>query len=176
MSNEYIASLIQNPWTVAINKANKSGKILANLLKQGYFGRRPITLISFSVGCNVIYHCLKELIRIKNDENEVCEIEIESIIDNVIMLGAPCSADVKEWSNFRKIVGDRIINCYATNDWILRFIFRATSWENLSVAGLQGIKVDGVENINLSNVITGHHEYYDKTPFILKSFIPFVFL
>ena len=203
-----IGDLIQNPWTIATNKANKAGKILANLLIQGYFGRRPITLVSFSVGCNVIFECLKELVKQKkehnkstnnnsntnnnnnnnnknkkhikkkqnNDDNDIKYIDPSTIIDNVIILGGPHSANENDWKEIRQIVGDRIINCYSTSDWILRFIYRTTSLQNLSVAGLQPINVDGIENINLTNIVTSHHEYYDKTPFILKSFLPFIFL
>jgi len=63
------------------------------------------------------------------------------------------------WKKIRQIVSDRIINCYSTNDWVLKFVYR-TAAAQTSVAGLQPIFVDGVENVNVSNLID--HLYFDK--------------
>jgi len=63
-------------------------------------------------------------------------------------------------------VSDRIINGYSINDWVLKFVYRTAQRTN-SVAGLMPILCDGIENIDLSNVIEGHSEYYHKTGDIL---------
>ena len=106
----------------------------------------------------------------RKKKKEKKEFDLSSIIENVIILGAPCTVNESEWRDIRGIVSDRIINCYSVNDWVLKFVYR-TATATTSVAGLQPIECDGVENVNLSNCIDGHSEYYKKTPIILKYLI-----
>lgn len=39
----------------------KVGQMLAETLMDGTFGRRPVTLLGFSLGARVVYFCLKVL-------------------------------------------------------------------------------------------------------------------
>ena len=104
------------------------------------------------------------------DNDNKNKVDLNGIIENVIILGGPLSCDIDEWSGIRKIVSDRIINCYSLNDWVLKFVYR-TATVTTSVAGLMPIQCDGIENINLSNCIGGHSEYYQKTPKIINYLI-----
>eukprot|EP01084_Bolivina_argentea_P178754 308957_1 len=203
-----VAHYIDNPWSVAFAKSKEAGLVLADCLASGNHGRRPVTLIGYSLGARVIFYALRELVNRcnnkDNDEEEKKEdnndndndedmskfgrfmkkrkdkkkqkekekqkemaIDLSSIIENVIILGGPCTCDSDEWSEIRKIVSDRIINCYSVNDWVLKFVYR-TAAATTSVAGLMPIQCDGIENVNLSQVIDGHSEYYNKTPKIIK--------
>ena len=110
----------------------------------------------------------------KDDNSNNIDMDLSGIIDSVILLGCPCTCDKKIWTKIRKIVSDRIINCYSNNDWVLKFVYRTASLDT-TVAGLQEIEIDGIENVNLSDIIGGHSEYYDKTPIILKHFLPYMF-
>lgn len=40
----------------------------------------------------------------------------EGIIQDVILLGAPCTAQASEWNKFRRVVAGRIINGYSRYD------------------------------------------------------------
>lgn len=62
--------LIDNPWTLGVDRARKAGKALAEALRRGAQGRRPVTLIGYSLGALVIYSCLEELARIIFQETQ----------------------------------------------------------------------------------------------------------
>jgi hypothetical protein len=57
-------------WTLGLDRAKKSGKALAFALLRGCQGRRPVTLIGYSLGALVIFSCLQELASLSSRENE----------------------------------------------------------------------------------------------------------
>ena len=61
--------LIDNPWTLGLDRARKAGKALAEALRRGAQGHRPVTLIGYSLGALVVFTCLQELARIALNEN-----------------------------------------------------------------------------------------------------------
>jgi len=68
----------------------------------------------------------------------------------------------------RSVVSGKLYNVYSNNDYILAFLYRATSIQ-LGVAGLQAIfDVEGVENLDLSKEVSGHLRYPDLIGKILK--------
>jgi len=68
----------------------------------------------------------------------------------------------------RSVVSGKVINVYSENDYILAFLYRATSIQ-FGVAGLQEIgDVEGVDNLNLSKEVSGHLRYPDLIGKILK--------
>ena len=197
------ADWIDNPWTVAFAKSKEAGLVLADCLASGNHGRRPVTLIGYSLGARVIYYALKELVRrqnVGNNDHDTVKpeekgkhrmdrkerrkfmrknakdrkrkevLDLRGMIENVVILGGPLSCGEEEWTAIRGIVSVRIINCYSQKDWVLKFVYRAAK-ATTSVAGLMPIKVDGVENVNLSDCIEGHGEYHEKTPIIIKYLI-----
>ncbi|XP_045715506.1 transmembrane and coiled-coil domain-containing protein 4 isoform X2 [Phyllostomus hastatus] len=56
-----VASVIDNPWGVCLHRSAEVGKHLAHILLSRQQGRRPVTLIGFSLGARVIYFCLQEM-------------------------------------------------------------------------------------------------------------------
>jgi len=56
-----LASKIDNPFSLARNRSDKAGRILADALINRVQGERPVTLIGYSLGSRVIYACLKSL-------------------------------------------------------------------------------------------------------------------
>ncbi|VDM81091.1 unnamed protein product, partial [Strongylus vulgaris] len=52
------ASVLDNPWNVCIARAAEVGEYLAEALLSRSHGKRPISLVGFSLGARVIYHCL----------------------------------------------------------------------------------------------------------------------
>lgn len=56
-----VASVLDNPWSVCVHRSAEVGRHLAGLLMTREQGRRPVTLIGYSLGARVIYYCLLEM-------------------------------------------------------------------------------------------------------------------
>ena len=150
--------LIDNPWNNALDRSKKAGLVLADVLIQRHLGVRPITLIGFSLGARVIFYALVELAKQK----------AFGIVQDVFLLGATLSSSLGTWCEVRSVVSGRLVNCYARNDWVLNYLFRATSGGVGTVAGLRPIKdVPGMENIDVTDKISGHMSYRTFLPLIL---------
>ncbi|XP_072011268.1 transmembrane and coiled-coil domain-containing protein 4 [Engystomops pustulosus] len=156
-----VASVIDNPWGVCLSRSAEVGKHLAHILLRRQQGRRPVTLIGFSLGARVLYFCLQELAQ---------EAGAEGIIEDVVLLGAPVEGDVKKWKPLTRVVAGRIINGYCRGDWLLSFVYRSSSVK-LSVAGLQPVDLDDrrMVNVDLSSVVNGHLDYMKQMDTILKA-------
>lgn len=153
-----LADLIDNPWNMAADRAEKAGKILAEVLMQGVHGTRPVTLMGYSVGARLIFFCLEELAR----------NQCKGIVENVIILGCPVSMDAKaRWQNVRSVVAGRFVNAYSTSDWILLFLYRTAHFSK-TVAGLAPVMVDGIENCDVTHLVKGHAKYPEAIPSILQ--------
>lgn len=150
--------LIDNPWSNALDRAKSAGNILADVLIQRSLGVRPITLIGFSLGARVIFYALLELSKRK----------VYGIVQDVFLLGATVTASTKTWHQVRSTVAGRFVNGYARNDWILNYLFRASSGGLNTVAGLRPVQnVPGLENADVTDKISGHMSYRVYMPVIL---------
>ena len=150
--------LIDNPWNNALDRAKAAGGVLAQLLIQRHLGVRPITLIGFSLGARVIFYALLELAKSK----------AFGIVQDVFLLGATLTASQNAWCETRSVVSGRFVNAYARNDWVLNYLFRATSAGLSTVAGLRPVEnVPGLENVDVTDKISGHMTYRTFMPLIL---------
>ncbi|KAF2432952.1 DUF726-domain-containing protein, partial [Tothia fuscella] len=144
-----IARVVDNPFSVARVRADMAGKVLADALISKCQGERPVTLVGFSVGSRVIYSCLLEL----------AARQSFGLIENVVLIGSPVPSDSAPWTKIRGVVSGRVINVYSTEDYILGFLYRASSAQ-FDVAGLQPVvDVNGVENFDVSDLVNGHTKY-----------------
>jgi len=150
--------LIDNPWNNALDRAKAAGSVLAQLLIQRHLGVRPITLIGFSLGARVIFFALLELAKSK----------AFGIVQDVFLLGATLTASQSAWCEASSVVSGRFVNAYARNDWVLNYLFRATSAGLSAVAGLRPVEnVPGLENVDVTDKISGHMSYRAFMPLIL---------
>ncbi|KAK1946001.1 Transmembrane and coiled-coil domain-containing protein 4 [Phytophthora citrophthora] len=150
-----LADIIDNAWTVTMNAADTSGKLLAEALRKREQGLRPVTLIGYGMGARLIFSCLKELA--KGDTlDESC-----GIVENAVLLGSPVPMARDDWANARRVVSGRLINGYSDKDWMLGVMYRYQGWA-LNSAGIAPIDIAGVENVDLSDIIGGHLEYKSK--------------
>jgi pimeloyl-ACP methyl ester carboxylesterase len=132
--------------------------VLADVLMARHLGVRPITLVGFSLGARVIFYALLELARHK----------AFGVVQDVILLGATVTAPRATWHQVRGVVAGRLVNGYARNDWVLNYLFRATSGGFNTVAGLRAIDgVPGLENVDVTDKIQGHMSYRTFMPLIL---------
>ncbi|KAF2277551.1 DUF726-domain-containing protein, partial [Westerdykella ornata] len=144
-----VASVLDNPFSVAIARADKAGKVMARALIDKVQGQRPVTLIGYSVGARVIYSCLKEL----------AEQHVFGLVESVVLMGAPVPSDSFAWRQIRSVVAGRVVNVYSTEDYILGFLYRSTKLQ-MGVAGLQDVKdVHGIESFDMSKLVSGHDKY-----------------
>ncbi|KAI1345571.1 DUF726-domain-containing protein [Xylaria sp. FL0043] len=144
------ASNIDNPFSLARNRSEKAGQILADALINKVQGERPVTLIGYSLGARVIYACLQAL----------AERKAFGLVDTVVLIGAPVPSNEGHWQMMRSVVAGKLFNVHSANDYILGFLYRSTSLQ-LGVAGLQsvGADIDGVEDLDLSEEVHGHLRY-----------------
>ena len=150
--------LIDNPWSNALDRAKSAGVILADVLIHRHLGVRPITLIGFSLGSRVIFYALLELAR----------QQAFGIVQDVFIMGTTVTAPTKTWLQAKSAVSGRFVNAYARNDWVLNYLFRATSGGLSPVAGLRPIEnVPGLENVDVTDKISGHMSYRTFMPLIL---------
>jgi len=150
--------LIDNPWNNALDRAKAAGSVLADVLIRRHLGVRPVTLIGFSLGARVIFYALLELAKQKG----------YGVVQDVILLGAPLTAPQKSWFQVRSVVSGRFVNGFARTDWVLNYLFRATSGGVGTVAGLRPVEnVPGLENIDITDKISGHTSYRTFMPLIL---------
>ncbi|CAL4912181.1 unnamed protein product [Urochloa decumbens] len=149
---------IDSKWSVAIDRSDKAGKMLAEVLLKGLQGNRPVTLIGFSLGARVIFKCLQEL-ALSSDN--------EGLVERVVLLGAPVSVKGERWEPGRKMVAGRFVNVYSRDDWILGVTFRA-SLLTQGLAGIQAIDVPGVENVDVTELVDGHSSYLSAAQQILE--------
>lgn len=63
--------LIDSKWAVAVDRSEKAGKVLAEVLLKGLQGNRPVTLVGFSLGARVIFKCLQCLADSKGDNGNL---------------------------------------------------------------------------------------------------------
>ncbi|KAL2755767.1 hypothetical protein ACRALDRAFT_2080124, partial [Sodiomyces alcalophilus JCM 7366] len=143
------ASNIDNPFSLARNRSEKAGRVLADALINRAQGERPVTLVGYSLGARAIYACVRTL----------ADRRAFGLVDCVVLIGAPVPSSTAHWQVLRSVVAGRIFNVYSENDYILGFLYRATSLQ-LGIAGLQPITgVPGIENLDLSQEVAGHLRY-----------------
>ncbi|KAJ9662870.1 hypothetical protein H2198_001098 [Neophaeococcomyces mojaviensis] len=154
-----LSYLIDNPWSVSLDRATAAGLILADSLIARHLGQRPVTLAGFSLGARVIFSCLKEL-SVRG---------AYGIVQNVYLFGSPIVAKKDEYLRARSVIAGRFVNAYATNDWILGYLFRATSGGIMKVAGLAPVEnIPGLENIDVTELVNGHMAYRQAMPKLLR--------
>ncbi|KAK0534072.1 hypothetical protein OC835_002797 [Tilletia horrida] len=151
--------LIDNPWSNALDRAKAAGLILADVLSKRQLGVRPITLVGFSLGARAIFYALVELARIK----------AFGVVQNVYILGTPVTASDSVWKEARSVVAGRFVNVFSRSDWILGYLYRATSGGLRSIAGLHPVDhVPDIENVDVTHVIPGHLAYRALMPLVLS--------
>eukprot|EP00049_Salpingoeca_infusionum_P016152 m.326348 g.326348 ORF g.326348 m.326348 type:complete len:787 (+) comp16021_c0_seq6:142-2502(+) len=153
-----VGKLVDNPWSVCRNRAEKAGKELANALLARAQGNRPVTLIGYSLGSVVMVYCLKELSK---------RSHAHGIVENVYLFGSPLTADPAFWEPLVPLVANRFVVGHSRKDWLLSFLCRGTSFQR-AIAGVGGVKLAAIENLDLSDLINGMGGYRSKMPRILQ--------
>ncbi|BGP23253.1 DUF726 domain protein [Rhodotorula toruloides] len=153
-----LSYLIDNPWSNALDRARQAGAILADILMNRRLGVRPVSLVGFSLGARVIFFALVEL----------AKANAFGVVQEVYLFGATVTASNKVWRQVRGIVAGRFVNGFAMNDWVLGYLFRATTGGLQTVAGLRPIEhVPDLENVDITHLLDGHTTYRSRMPKLL---------
>ncbi|GAA6014548.1 hypothetical protein JCM11491_004536 [Sporobolomyces phaffii] len=153
-----LSYLIDNPWSNALDRARQAGAVLADILLNRRLGVRPVSLVGFSLGARVIFFALVEL----------AKANAFGVVQEVYLFGATVTASKKVWRQVRGVVAGRFVNGYAMNDWVLGYLFRATTGGLQTVAGLRPIDhVPDLENVDITEFLEGHLSYRTKMPKLL---------
>jgi Protein of unknown function (DUF726) len=96
--------------------------------------------------------------------------EPASVVEDVVLMGAPMYLSLSSWKACRKIVAGRLVNVYSRTDKILSlmFKFKQLMGSFKPVCGNCTVAVPGVENIDISDLVGSHQEYVLKVGDILK--------
>ncbi len=159
MALSKLGYILDNPWNVSLDRAWKAGLLLADTLMSRNLGVRPVTLVGFSIGVRVIYSCLVEL----------AKKGAYGLVEDVYFFGAPVVIKKDQFILAKSVVSGRFVNGYSSKDWILGYLFRATSGGLARVAGLAPVEgIHGVENFDCTSYVNGHMGYRKAMPKILK--------
>eukprot|EP00904_Undaria_pinnatifida_P000436 jgi/Undpi1/10393/HiC_scaffold_29.g12843.m1 len=153
------ASGLDDPWGVARNRASEAGRLLAAVLLSREAGSRPVTLLGFSMGAKVVFNCLEALAAAPGDRGL-------GIVENAVMLGTPVGTKRGRWKRARSAVAGRFINGFSSRDWLLALVYRTKSW-SVGVAGTSRVEGCGVENLDLSGLVTWHLSYSRILPTVM---------
>ncbi|KAG8279084.1 Transmembrane and coiled-coil domain-containing protein 4 [Homalodisca vitripennis] len=95
----------------------------------------------------------------------------EGIVQDAVLIGAPCTGEPESWKKLTRVVAGRLINGYCRTDWLLKFLYRTLSMTSQDVAGLNPIEVNDrrICNVDLSEIVSGHSDYPDKICLILRT-------
>ncbi|KPA78441.1 hypothetical protein ABB37_06068 [Leptomonas pyrrhocoris] len=145
----WATDIIDNNFATLSNRSTYAGKDLAAVLLDPQRGNRPVTLVGFSFGARVIVECLRELEKVR----------AYHIVENAYLLGSTCSSDPELWWLLRRVVAGRLINVYTRQDWMLWTMYRLNKTDLKPMAGINPVNVPGVENIDVTPLISGHGDY-----------------
>jgi len=148
-------SVIDNSWSIVLDRADKAGLILAQRLVSTAPASRPVRLVGFSMGARLIFSCLLELARCGH----------RGVVSEVVLVGAPVSITPMKWCSARSAVAGRFVNGFCSHDWLLGMVYRTSRAFAKNAAGLQpvGAKVPEayVEDVDLLElgIVKGHTDY-----------------
>lgn len=113
----------QNSVRRYMNFSRLFGKVLAYIIaSKAIFNFQTISLIGYSLGCNVVKHCLKEIARLT-----LIIPELSNLIRDVVLIGGACSIRNKpgcDWESIFTNCTGRVINVYSDSDASLRSSYK----------------------------------------------------
>ncbi|KAL8879918.1 MAG: hypothetical protein Q9198_002565 [Flavoplaca austrocitrina] len=110
---------------------------------QKFQGERPVVLVGYSLGARVIYQSMLAL----SEQNAF------GLVESVIVIGASLSSDECYWRRIHAMVAGRVVNVFSSDDHILGFLYRSSSFQ-FGVSGLQAVQgVARIENVDITNLV-----------------------
>lgn len=101
--------VLDNPWAVAFNRAQKAGTLLAQVLLERAHGGRPVILLGFGLGARVIYEACVHLA----EALEGGDGRAAGVIQHIVLMGLPATCETAQWTHLRRVAAGRVINVRA---------------------------------------------------------------
>jgi hypothetical protein len=134
-------------WKIAGDNAVKAGKSLAGIIHNR---EENFILIGHSLGARVINSCLSNL-----SKEDRCNIR------DVFLLGGAVRNDDNAWKNLPNIITGKVYNYFSKKDHILMILYKIGEGLDFNEPiGRNEINKLYVENINVSDSISGHTKYH----------------
>ncbi|GAB2776559.1 hypothetical protein GCM10027020_32320 [Nocardioides salsibiostraticola] len=142
--------IIANPWSVAKNRAEMTGAVLADLIARTEEG--PVILVGHSLGARAMVTAAQALGTRPGDPH----------VESMHLLGAAVGK-AGDWRTLNDAVSGTIWNYYSTRDSVLRLLF-STAERGKRAVGHSGFasKFPRVKDRNVSRQVAGHSEYVTK--------------
>lgn len=159
-----MAALATNPWHVALVKAEKTGVLLADILrrcqlaetelavptKSAQTKQQSFVLMGHSLGARVVYNCLRTL----------ATTDAEPCVERAWLLAAAVDAEPSYWAEACAASRAGVVNAWSSNDSILKYMYSAGTFFRSKPAGRYPIEgIEAVQNCDLSAAVSGHMQF-----------------
>ena len=118
-------------------------------------------MIGWSHGARLIFSALEYLAKCDHED-------YRGIVENVFLIGAPVTTNKKRWKAVRPLIAGRFVNVYSKRDYFLSFLYRGANARVKTPSGVVAMDVEGVENIDVTEIILGSINYNRKIKKILE--------
>ena len=147
--------LIQNPWTVAVNRANKTAMALTAIIQRSNI--KSVVLVGHSLGGRVMLNLAAALAGPVGSENGVH-------VEAVHLLGAAIGQDA-EWDSLEEALSGAVHNYHSLNDYVLGYLYPAAMGGRRPI-GFEGLDAPFAVNHDVSAAVASHSAYYDNVELI----------
>jgi len=150
-----IADLVKNPWTVAVNRANKTAMTLAAIIQRSNL--ESVVLVGHSLGGRVMLNLATALAGAAGTDNEVR-------VEAVHLLGAAIGQDTT-WDSAGEALSGVVHNYHSQNDRVLGYLYPAAMGGRKAI-GFEGLDASFAVNHDVSEAVKSHSAYYENVELI----------
>lgn len=143
--------LVKNPWTVAVNRANKTAMTLAAIIQRSNL--ESVVLVGHSLGGRVMLNLATALAGAAGTDNEVR-------VEAVHLLGAAIGQD-KGWDSVGEALSGAVHNYHSQNDKVLGYLYPAAMGGRKAI-GFEGLDASFAVNHDVSEAVKLHSVYYEN--------------
>ena len=155
-----VAGLVDNPWHIAMHKAEMTGLLLSDIFARTQ--DKKFILMGHSLGARVVFYALRNLAS-----------KDKKFIESVHLLGGAVGSENRnnDWTACKKSVQYNINNYYSSNDYVLKGMYQLGTLFASSPIGTNKITgISGIKNFDVSEFVSGHKEYKNNlSKFLVKS-------
>lgn len=135
-------------WLRALHGADEAGDALGAMIEARTWGMRPVSLLGFSLGARVIVRTLEYL----EERGAVGHV------GHIVLMGGAVSAQTPVFRRLRALGCGSVANAYCRTDAILAYAYRLPQPSDFPI-GLAPVDIDGILDVDVSDLATGHLEY-----------------
>lgn len=151
-----VIGLSANPWSVALSKAKKTAHMLSALISKT---DHDYVLVGHSLGARVIAYILQDLIN-AGQEPQIKEVHL---------LGGAVENTTDFWKIAQKACSGKIYNYHSYKDDVLKYMYTiGTLFRDDPIGRTPILDVPNVENIDVTNAVSGHTHYKEAFDRFIK--------